>query len=181
MKFLRNLLGIGTLEEKLEEVYQHCVRANSHTHSSLFEQKDMLQVLIDSEAEKTFKPQIWSSFGQKAMPVAKKSQKTTGGDYAYGSRCTLEQEDTQFQAIISFLQSREKASVDQIYHAVKNNIRTRNKRGKRSAVWSSLGKLLCHGFVKKPGYGVYQINEEKKGLLSVIRQKAFKKDEKNKH
>ena len=63
MKFLRNLLGIGTLEEKLEEVYLHCVRANAQTHSSLFEQKDMLKTLIDSEAEKTFKPQIWSSFG----------------------------------------------------------------------------------------------------------------------
>ena len=44
MKFLRNLLGIGTLEEKLEEVYLHCVRANAQTGAiqgqSGFEKRD---------------------------------------------------------------------------------------------------------------------------------------------
>lgn len=170
MKFLRNLLGIGTLEEKLEEVYLHCVRANAQTHSSLFQQKDMLQTLIDSEAKKPLTPQIWTQFEETAMPVEKQSPKIptvkTSG-YHGTAGCTLEKEYSQYREIINFLMTRKHATVNQIYGAVRSRIVTKNRHGKRAAVHSSLSRLEQFGFVKRIKRGVYQYTGGQQCLKNI--------------
>jgi len=49
MKFLKDLLGMTYRENKIEEVYQHSVRANANTHSRLYEIKDLLEQILQNQ------------------------------------------------------------------------------------------------------------------------------------
>ncbi|GAO98192.1 hypothetical protein Cva_00840 [Caedimonas varicaedens] len=164
MKFLKDILGITSLEDqikgmhrqlrgKIEEVYQQSKSANAGTHSALFEQKEMLdkicEVFVPSDEET---PQIFSN------REVKQSQKNLR--HIEGS-CTLKKDVSQYKTIVNYLKTRESASVDQIYQAVKKHILTKNVRGKKQALRSALSRLKIFGFVKKVKYGVYQIVERK--------------------